>query len=185
MRRGAPVSKAAGFRLNGRPLCRPPFRHGTDRPHTHRDKPPWRQMFAFSRHPRARPEDLSARDEVKSRTGCPGGPILGPGPMGAKISESEGENAGRRAMCWPLSTVMVRLDRTINPDTPVRASLGTPMVRSSRTMTCYQRCCSICQPILARMGSTEGSLDPRDTLSSNPATVKRCDARPPRPPARR
>ena len=34
---------------------------------------------------------------------------------------------------------MVRLDRTICLSRPVRTSLGKPMVRSSRTMTCYQQ----------------------------------------------
>jgi hypothetical protein len=33
------------------------------------------------------------------------------------------------------SIVMVRLDRTIGANTPVRAIVGTPMARSSRTMT--------------------------------------------------
>jgi len=41
---------------------------------------------------------------------------------------------------WYLpSIVMVRLDRTISPNKPVRANYGTPMVRSSWTMTRYQR----------------------------------------------
>ncbi len=34
----------------------------------------------------------------------------------------------------PPSIVMARLDRTIGPITPVRARMGMPMVRSSRTM---------------------------------------------------
>jgi hypothetical protein len=41
--------------------------------------------------------------------------------------------------CRRPRIVMVRLDRAISPNTPVKTSLGKPMVRSSRTMTCFQR----------------------------------------------
>jgi hypothetical protein len=40
-----------------------------------------------------------------------------------------------------LSSIMVRLDRTICPTTPGRGSLATPMVRPNRAMT--KSACSV------------------------------------------
>jgi hypothetical protein len=42
---------------------------------------------------------------------------------------------GVEAAYRPPFIVMVRLDRTISRNKPVRTSLGKPLVRSSRTMT--------------------------------------------------
>ncbi len=46
------------------------------------------------------------------------------------------QNSVASGVSFPF-VVMVRLDRTISPNKPVRASLGKPMVRSSRTMARY------------------------------------------------
>ncbi len=77
-------------------------------------------------------------------------------------SSSAQAPSARRAAGRPPFSVMVRLDRTISPNTPVRTRLRQPMVRSSRTMTRSQQlpfhppaCFSACQATPKDDGTTE------------------------------
>ncbi len=89
------------------------------------------------RHPRARPEDLSTRQGLQTPGSMPERADHRVEPHRRLNSAPSGVSPApcRHGPSRPDR----RIDRTIGPNRPVRMSSGKPMVRSSRTMTCFQQ----------------------------------------------